>query len=366
MAMAEARNRREFLGWISRRGLGLGLLRASAPATLAACGGDDDPALSGPATSLASPGQANDEARAIIGEVVDFALTSRDWEGDFGSVTLRLHKGVVDGRDVYFVRTDASDRGYADRERLVWVLKISGLAAPGLSGAAYLVESGAQGQATVLSSEPGRPDYTPAWTIHRVRWSGSPRLLSSVADVEAARAAGALSVERTNIVLNAALVKWSTGELPADSDRKAYLGPGQLLEPPDTSAMRVTFKLNQCFPGSRYFVTDHSMAPMAEMTNTSFAPALQEGPTRVGATGRTNVFMNGSAGRGPWAFSPRRSTSTPARRRGAPTGTTTPTAGATAARPGCSPARARCTGPVTPASWRSSPVRPTPTARCSP
>jgi len=279
-------------------------LGASTPAILAACGGDDDPALSGPATSQSSPGQANDEARAVIGEVVDFALTSRDWEGDFGSVTLRLHKGAVDGRDVYFVRTDASDRAYADRERLVWVPKIGGLAAPGLSGAAYLVESGAQGQATVLSSEPGRPDYTPAWTIHRVRWSGSPRLLSSVADVEAARAAGALSVERTNIVLNAALVKWSTGELPADSERKAYLGPGQLLEPPDTSAMRVTFKLNQCFPGSRYFVTDHSMAPMAEMTNTSFAPALQEGPSRVGATGRTNVFMNGVSGPGPMGFQP--------------------------------------------------------------
>ncbi|MFN2506080.1 MAG: hypothetical protein ABR540_17985 [Acidimicrobiales bacterium] len=166
------------------------------------------------------------------------------------------------------------------------------------------MENGAQGQATVLSSEPGHPDYTPAWTLHRVRWSGSPRLLSSVADVEAARAAGALSVERTNIVLNAALVKWSTAELPADAERKAYLGPGQLLEPPDTSAMRVTFKLNQCFPASRYFVTDHSMAPMATMTNTSFAPALQDGPSRAGATGRTNVFLNGIEGPGPMGFQP--------------------------------------------------------------
>lgn len=296
-------SRREFLGWISRRGVGLSLLGLAAPALLAACAGDDEPALSGTSSS-APPGKADEEARAIIGEVVDFALTSRDWEGDFGFVTLRLHKGRVDGKDVYFVRTDASDQAFAQREKLVWVPRITGLTAPGLSGSAYFIENGAQGQAAVLSSEPGRPDYTPAWTVHQVRWSASPRLLSSVADVEAARAAGALIVERTNVVLNAAVVKWSNGELPADRERKAYLGPGQLLEPPDTSAMRVTFKLNQCFPGSRYFVTDHSMEPMAAMTKTSFAPALQVGPSRAGATGRTNVFLNGVKGPGPMGFQP--------------------------------------------------------------
>ena len=86
--------------------------------------------------------------------------------------------------------------------------------------------------------------------------------------------------------------------------RQAYLGKGQLLEEPDTTGGRVTFKLSECYPGNRYFVVDHSMAPMAEGTFTGFAPGLQVGPTKAGATGRTNVFMNGVKGTGPMGFQP--------------------------------------------------------------
>lgn len=60
----------------------------------------------------------------------------------------------------------------------------------------------ASGQPAVFSSEPGRDDYTPAWTLHRVRFSGDRRLLASVADIEAAQRAGAVSVERTGVVVN--------------------------------------------------------------------------------------------------------------------------------------------------------------------
>ena len=86
--------------------------------------------------------------------------------------------------------------------------------------------------------------------------------------------------------------------------KTAYLGKGMLLEPVDTSAMTATFKLGQCYPGSRYFVLDHSVAPMAEGTFTSFSPRLQTGPSEAGATGRTNVFMNGIEGPGRMGFQP--------------------------------------------------------------
>ena len=125
-----------------------------------------------------------------------------------------------------------------------------------------------------------------------------------MAEVAEAEREGALTVEESDIVLNAALVKWSAGELAVDRERTGYLGEGPLLEPPDTGAMRVTFKLGQCYPGSRYFVTEHSIAPAAAMTKTAFAPGLQGGPSEAGATGRTNVFMNGLAGPGPMGFQP--------------------------------------------------------------
>ncbi len=297
-------DRRQFLG------------RAAGLAGLVAVGGGL-PAASALLTSqpaaaaagglrAASLAQAREQARAVVGDVVDFALTSKDWKGQFGFVTLRLHRGIVDGNGVYFIRTDASDKQFAKTEKLVYVPKLEPLADPGLSGAIYLVRGGADDQRPILSSEPGRDDYTPAWTVHDVLWRGgrTRRALTSVADVEQARDRGELAVERTKTVVNYPMVKWSTGQLPVDAERIGYLGSGQLLEEPDTIAMRVTFKLGQCYPGNRYFVVDHSMKPVADMTLTNFAPALHAGPTNAGATGRTNVFMNGLAGPGPMGFQP--------------------------------------------------------------
>lgn len=300
-------DRRRFLGWMGSRGVALGAVGVGLPALLAACGDDDDNGgvvgAGGDGTTT-SAAQAAEEARAIVGDVVDFALTSDEWPGAFGFVTMRIRAGAFDGNDVYFVRTDASEEDFAVAEELVYVPKLATLTGDGLSGAAYVVEGGAADQPVVFSSEPGRDDYTPAWTLHRVSWSGTPRILRSEMEVLNAKAAGELTVERTDIVFNAGIVKWSNSEMAVDDEKTAYLGKGMLLEPVDTSAMTATFKLGQCYPGSRYFVLDHSMGPMAEMTFTSFSPRLQTGPSEAGATGRTNVFMNGIEGPGPMGFQP--------------------------------------------------------------
>lgn len=298
-------DRRGFFGWAGSRGLALGVAGVGLPALLAACGDDDDPAIGAPGGggTTTSGAQAAEEARAIVGDVVDFALTSDEWQGAFGFVTMRIRAGAFDGNDVYFVRTDASDEDFAQAEELVYVPKLATLTGDGLSGTAYVVE-GAADQPVVFSSEPGRDDYTPAWTLHRVTWSGTPRILRSEMEVRNAEAAGELTVERTDIVTNAGIVKWSSGEMAVDDEKTAYLGKGMLLEPVDTSAMTATFKLGQCYPGSRYFVLDHSMGPMADGTFTSFSPRLHTGPSEAGATGRTNVFMNGIEGPGPMGFQP--------------------------------------------------------------
>ncbi|MGH2555471.1 MAG: DUF7482 domain-containing protein [Actinomycetota bacterium] len=300
--------RREFFGWASRRAAGVVLAGGAMPALLAACGDDDNPTI--PAAENESPTTATTataipaEGKAIIGDVIDFKLASDQWEGRFGLVTMRLHKGAFNGKDVYFIRTDASDQAFATAEKLVWVPKLKPLTADGLSGQAYLVEGGAQGQGTILSSEPGRDDYTPAWTVHTVTWKGQPRLLASVDEVKAAERVGDVTVVKTDIVVNAELVKWSTGALSVDPELRSYLGRGPLIEAPDTTAMKVTFKLGQCFPGTRYFAASHSIKPAAAMTQTTFAPRLHAGPSKAGAVGRTNVFMNGIEGPGPMGFQP--------------------------------------------------------------
>lgn len=304
--------RRDVLRLMGRSTLGLALAGPAA-GLLAACGDSDE--VAGPASPAAAGGESPSPTTAtragaraagpevVVGDVLDFALTSEEWPGPFGFVTLRLHEGVVDGQPVHFIRTDASAEAFAESEGLLWVPRLAGLDDPSLAGAAYAFPDGADGQATVLSSQPGREDYTPAWRWRRVTWNAAPRVLASAAEVEQAAEAGDVTVETPGVVVNYALVRWSDGELPADTERTAYLGPGQLLEPPDTAGGTVTFKLHECYPEARYIVVDSSLGGPAEAMQVAHSPRLAA-TTDADATGRTNVFADGLAGPGPMGFQP--------------------------------------------------------------
>jgi hypothetical protein len=286
--------RREFL----YRGGCIALLGMAAPGLLAACGSDDDDE---PAAAAGGSGQTSEpEGSPIVGDVIDFALSSDDWEGAFGFVTMRLHPAFVDDKDAYFIRTDTSDRNLAGSESLVWAPKLEALTDSEVSGEMFWFEDD---HPAVLSAEPGRSDYTPTWRVSRVEWTGAPNHLRSVTAVRDAEKKGAVKVRPTRAILNAAVVKWSSGELPIDTDLKEYLGGGQLIEKPDTEGLQATFKLHECFPQARYIVVDTSMEPMAVGMNIAASPALA-GSSKAGGTGRTNVFMNGLKGPGPMGFQP--------------------------------------------------------------
>lgn len=301
-----AHSRRAFLTRTSKAAAGVVFL-GSAGSLLAACTTDDDPAVTGPDVDdepdpPTEPDEP-DEARAIVGDVIDFALTSDDWPGEFGYVTMRLHEAMVGGALVHFIRTDVSDEEYAEQEELVFVPRMANLADEGLAAAAYQFDNGADGQRTVLSTEPGRDDYTPAFRLHRVQWDSTPRVLESEEQIQQAQEAGDLTVESTSIVVNYAVISWSDGEMAVDEDLEEYLGGGQLIEPPDLEELTVTIKLHECFPGSRYILTDTTGAPQAENMNVVHAPGL-DGASEAGATGRVNVLMGGLEGPGPMGDQP--------------------------------------------------------------
>lgn len=294
-------NRRQFLVDGTKRGMSFSLLGLAAPTLFAACAADE-PETSTPALAPSTPSPTSSgEATAVVGDVLDFALTSEDWKGPFGFVVFRLHRAVVDGKDAFFIQTDTSDQEIAEREKLVFAPKIGGLIDGGLSGEAYFFDD--DELPAVLSSEPGREDYTPAWRINQVTWHAEPRQLNSPDDVKAAEVKGDVTVTPNEGIINAALIKWSTGELPVDKELTDYLGGGQLIEPPDLENLTVKFKLHECFPEVRYIVVDTSLEPMAEGMKVAHSPALQKSP-EAGATGRTNVFMNGVDGPGPMGFQP--------------------------------------------------------------
>jgi hypothetical protein len=289
-------NRRRLLG----RGTAALATAGALPALVAACGDDEDEGGGGGGSRRSAAA----EGEPIVGDVLDFALSSDEWEGAFGFVSMRLHRGLVEGRECWYIRTDTSDEGFASRERLVFAPKLGALASSRAPGEFYLVEGGVDGQPALLSVAPGEPGYTPAWLLRRARWQAQPGQLASIAELERAEAAGDVRVERTGVVLNAPIVKAPSIQIGVDGRLRAYLEGGQLIEEPDTRGKEVKFKLHECFPNARYIVCDHSIAPAAEMTRTLFSPGLHGAPRRAGATGRTNVFMNGIPGPGPMEHQP--------------------------------------------------------------
>ncbi len=289
-------NRREFL---QAGGLGL------SAAVLAACSARLPQATAAP-TRAARPTEVPlTEPRAIIGDVLDFEL-SGDWPGKFGSVSLRLHEGRHNGQPVYFIRTDASDQDFAQANQLVYVpkLKIASRAPDSASASLYLFPGSTEEQLPILSTTPAMEGYSSLWQVHLVTLNENTQY-DSADSLKEAEGEGALTIEATEIYVNFPVVRWQGGELPQDEARDSYLGTGQLLGPPDTSAMTATFKLHECFPGSRYIVTDTSAAPMAPMMSIAAAPPTQG---LIGedydATDKIWVFGNGLEGSGVMGFQP--------------------------------------------------------------
>ena len=256
------------------------------------------------AFQVTSPDPTPDSAASVlVSDVLDYRLRG-DFAWNGGWVTFRLHEGRIDGEPIWFVRTDASERSFAEQEGLVFVpLLAASLGDPAGTGIIYLFESGAPGQLPVLSTGPGRDDFTPLYRVAHVRFTGDAALLESAADVEAAIAAGQAEVDETPVVVNYPAVRWPGGELPVDTVVELPLAGGPLLAPPDTEAMTVTFKLHQCYPESRYIITDTSAVPMAPMMGIPGSPATA-GLTAAGAVSTITVFGNGLTGPGAMGFQP--------------------------------------------------------------
>jgi hypothetical protein len=281
-------------------------------AALAACSpGGAGPTLAPPSPgppsplpSVTSPNPTPDSAATVlVKDVVEFDLRGPfEWNG--GSVTMRLHEGRLDGEPIYFVRTDTSDEAFASEEGLVFVpvLKLASQKQGGVGRIFLFGADAAEGQLPVLSTGPGKDDFTPLYVVNRVAFTGDPTVLDSAKAVDDA-AAGTINVEATDVIVNYPAVKWPGGELPVDTLVEKPLEGGPLLGAPDLQAMVVTFKLHQCFPDSRYIVTDTSAVPMAPMMNIQGSPGTQ-GLAEVGAASTITVFGNGLNGPGAMGFQP--------------------------------------------------------------
>lgn len=271
---------------------------SSSAALLAACGAGASPTPTATAIPPTEESAVEGE-RTIVGDVLEYQLTSDEWPGSFGSVTFRLHEGLYKGESIYFIRTDASEPTFAEENRLVFVPLLNA----GVDAAAnlYLFPGN---RPPVFSTSPSEENFTSLFQLKQVTVNDDSVVLDSAEAVEQAAADGAVSIdEETVIFVNYPVVKWPDGELPLDTEKDSYLGTGQLLQPVNTDEMTVTFKLHECFPGSRYIVTDTSAAPMAPMMSIAASPPNQQ-LMETGATDEIWVFANGIPGSGVMGFQP--------------------------------------------------------------
>jgi len=134
-------------------------------------------------------------------------------------------KAWAEGKEIYFVHTEASDAGVA--EKLTNMMKSPVIAVPSLANVpaeslanVYVFTNGLKGtgpfgfQADVFDNPPATPGYTPLRRLNVVAWAdpASARELKSAAEVLAAQTAGEITIEQPGVVINMPFVVWDGGK----------------------------------------------------------------------------------------------------------------------------------------------------------
>lgn len=134
-------------------------------------------------------------------------------------------KAWADGKEIYFVHTEASDAGVA--EKLTNMMKSPVMLVPSLANVpeealanVYVFTNGVEGtgpfgfQADVFDNPPGSDGYSPLRQLNVIAWAEgvTARELTSVDDVLAAETAGELTIEQPGVVINMPFVVWDGGQ----------------------------------------------------------------------------------------------------------------------------------------------------------
>ena len=140
-------------------------------------------------------------------------------------VELPAGKAYAEGKEIYFVHTEASDAGVA--EKLTGMMKSPVILVPSLANVpaeslanVYVFTNGVAGsgpfgfQPDVFDNPPGTDGYSPLRRLNVIAWvdETEARELKSAADVLAAETAGELTIEQPGVVINMPFVVWDGGQ----------------------------------------------------------------------------------------------------------------------------------------------------------
>jgi hypothetical protein len=134
-------------------------------------------------------------------------------------------KAYADGKEIYFVHTEASDTAIA--EKLTNMMKSPVLYVPALAQApdsalanVYVFSNGIKGkgplgfQSDVFDNPPGSTGYSPLRRLNVVTWTNESQAseLKSAVDVLADEKAGQLTIAQPGVVINMPFVVWDGGK----------------------------------------------------------------------------------------------------------------------------------------------------------
>ncbi|MGI0008008.1 MAG: DUF7482 domain-containing protein [Nitrosopumilaceae archaeon] len=236
--------------------------------------------------------------------------------------TIPLHKGLYDGKSVYYIITDSSDSVHADliTKSQKWKVELATPLAKTPKAAldpVYMFTNGVKGngihgfQDEVFASTPAQVgEYSAVRNVIHASWLSQQdaKILSSAKEIEGAAATGKITLEETQVVLNMPQIVWPEGQMLVKEDKtltdETSYGGGQILNI-DTTKMKVTFIAHRGWgPDGRtiyYIVTDATPEMPAVMMGTVNAPTLA--PTIISpAAVDLFQFMNGIKGSGPMGF----------------------------------------------------------------
>ena len=145
--------------------------------------------------------------------------------GQIPTAALPAGKAWSEGKEIFFVHTEASDAGVA--EKLTSMMKSPVIFVPSLAkmpadalAQVYVFTNGVTGkgpfgfQSDVFPNPPGTDGYSPLRNINAVTWADptKARELKSVAEVMAAKDAGEVTIEQPGVVVNMPFVVWDGGK----------------------------------------------------------------------------------------------------------------------------------------------------------
>ena len=168
-------------------------------------------------------------------EMMDDSMSKQMQFSVDAPITMPLIDGYYNGEKVYFVHTEVSDSDIADM--LGMMVNFPTLYVPELTnvtpddlGKVYIFTNGIPGsgpygggpfffQIDIFDTIPGQEGYGQLRTPYLVTWSenASPRLLTSMEDLLEAETSEELSIEKTDLVVNAPMISWSNFRITCDN-----------------------------------------------------------------------------------------------------------------------------------------------------